>query len=93
MKKKEIKIKLKEEDLKGLYSNLVQISHTREEFCLDFFNIFPPQGVLVARIIVSPSHLKRIIKALNESLEKYESKYGEVKEEKEDSFVGFKPKK
>ena len=32
-----IKIKIKEDDLRGVYSNLMQISHTKEEFVLDFF--------------------------------------------------------
>jgi hypothetical protein len=90
MEKKEIQIKVREEDLKGLYSNLMQVSHTKEEFCLDFFNLFPPQGVLVSRIIVSPSHLKRIIMALEDNLKKYEEKFGKVEVAKEpERIIGF----
>jgi len=33
----QIQIKAKDEDLKGSYSNLMQILHTKEEFILDFF--------------------------------------------------------
>jgi hypothetical protein len=91
--KKEIQIKAREEDLKGFYSNLMQISHTREEFCLDFFNVLPPRGVLVARIMVSPAHLKRIILALQENIKKYEEKFGKVEAAKEPiKIVGFQPK-
>ena len=88
--KKEVKIKVSDEDLKGFYSNLMQVSHTREEFCLDFFNFFPPQGVLVSRIILSPSHLKRMIMALGENLKKYEEKFGKIEVAKEsEKIIGF----
>jgi len=76
---KKIKIKAKDEDLKGVYSNLMQILHTKEEFILDFFLVSPPEGVLVSRVIISPIHLKRMIKALQENLQKYEGKFGEIK--------------
>jgi hypothetical protein len=90
MEKKEIQIKAKDEDLKGFYSNLMQVSHTREEFCLDFFNLFPPQGILISRIIVSPSHLKRMIMALEDNLKKYEEKFGKVEVVKEpERIIGF----
>lgn len=90
---KEIKIKARDEDLKGFYSNLMQVSHTKEEFCLDFFNVFPPQGVLAARVIMSPAHLKRMIKALEDNLKKYEEKYGKVEESEEvTGTIGFQPK-
>ena len=90
--KREITIKAKDEDLKGFYSNLVQISHTKEEFCLDFFNVFPPQGVLSARVIISPSHLKRMIRAMEENLRKYEEKYGNIEEsEGVSGTIGFQP--
>ena len=67
MEKKQIKIKIRDEDLKGVYSNLMQIYHTKEEFCFDFFNVFPPQGILVTRVLMNPAHLKRMIRALQES--------------------------
>jgi hypothetical protein len=71
------------------------VSHTREEFCLDFINAFEPP-ILVSRIITSPAHLKRMIKALEENLKKYEEKFGKVEvgqdfNEKEISLF-FKPK-
>jgi len=75
---KQIKIKAKDNDLKGKYSNLMQIVHTRDEFILDFFLISPPQGILSSRIIMSPGHLKRMIKALQENIGKYEQKFGEI---------------
>lgn len=63
-KPQQIQIKAQDEDLKGKYSNLMQITHTQEEFVLDFFLVIPPQGTLASRVILSPGHLKRMIKAL-----------------------------
>jgi len=77
---KQIQIKAEAEELKGRYSNLMQITHTQEEFMLDFFLVVPPQGTLTSRVILSPGHFKRAIKALQENLEKHEAKFGKVKE-------------
>jgi hypothetical protein len=77
---KELNIKISDDELKGRYSNLLRITHTREEFVLDFINVVPPQAVVTARIATSPGHLKRIIQALAENLEKYETAYGEIAE-------------
>ncbi|MFQ6049868.1 MAG: DUF3467 domain-containing protein [Candidatus Paceibacterales bacterium] len=92
MEKKQIQLKARDEDLKGAYSNLMQVSHTKEEFCLDFFNVFPPQGILTARVLMSPAHLKRMIRALQENMKKYEEKFGQVEPAKGPSTpIGFKP--
>ena len=92
MEQKEIKIKAGDAELKGAYSNLVQIGHTREEFCLDFLNIFPPQGMLVSRIILSPGHVKRLVNALQENMAKYEGQFGRVEPaEKPETSLGFQP--
>jgi ABC-type Na+ transport system ATPase subunit NatA len=51
-----------------------------EEFLLDFVNVFPPEGIVNARIIISPGHLKRVIRALVENVRKYEDHHGEIPE-------------
>jgi hypothetical protein len=71
-----LNIKIDDEELKGRYANLVRISHTREEFILDFINMVPPQGAVTARVITSPGHLKRLVKALATNLEAYEKQHG-----------------
>ncbi len=87
----QIKIKAKNEELKGVYSNLMQILHTKEEFVLDFFLVSPPEGILASRIIMSPGHLKRMIKALEENLSKYEEKFGKIEEARvPEAPLGFK---
>ena len=90
----QIQIRAKDEDLKGNYSNLMQIMHTKEEFMLDFFMVTPPNGLLTSRIVMSPGHLKRMINALKDNLKKYEDKFGEIKEaEIPETKIGFEANK
>ena len=79
-KRKGVKIKVHEEVAKGAYANTMAVFHTREEFVIDFLNVFPPTGVATARIITSPGHIKRIIRALQENLGRYEDRFGPVEE-------------
>jgi hypothetical protein len=73
-----IEIKIDDEELKGRYSNLLRITHTREEFILDFIQMVPPQGVVTSRVVTSPGHLKRIVRALTANLARYEESFGAV---------------
>ncbi len=87
--KKQINIKITDEVLAGRYANMMQVAHTKEEFILDFANVVPPQGILNARIITSPGHLKRIIKALQDNLNKYEQQFGEIEESEPPKGIPF----
>jgi hypothetical protein len=82
-KQQEIQIKAKDSILAGVYSNAAQFGHTREEFVLDFMNIFPPSGTLNSRVIMSPGHFKRMIRVMQENLLKYESQFGPIQESKQ----------
>ena len=71
----------------GVYSNLMMISHRKEEFILDFLFVQPqraPQGQSVAnlrtRVITSPEHMKRILKAMQENIRRYEESFGIIEE-------------
>ena len=75
-----LNVKISDEELKGRYSNLLRITHTREEFILDFINFVPPQGMVTSRIVTSPGHFKRIIRALSANLERYEQAFGVIRE-------------
>ena len=77
---REIPIKIPDDILRGVYANQMIVAHTREEFLLDFINLFPPGGVVNARIIVSPGHLKRMIRALQDNLQRYEREFGPLSE-------------
>ena len=76
--KRDLPVKMPDGVLPGVYSNHMMISHTREEFVIDFMNLFPPQGIVNARVILSPGHLKRMIRALKGNLSKYETAHGTV---------------
>jgi len=77
-KERKLSIKMPEAILPGVYANQMLVSHTREEFVIDFVNLFPPEGVVNARVIVSPGHLKRMIRALTDNLKRYESNHGQI---------------
>jgi len=86
-----IQIKASDEVLKGAYANMVQVSHGGEEFVMDFINAWPPAGALVGRIIISPSHAKRLSAALLDNIKKYEEKFGTISlAVVPDQQIGFK---
>jgi hypothetical protein len=86
-KPQEVGIKITDEILKGAYANNMVVAHSKEEFFVDFINVIPPQGIVTARVIISPGHMKRIIKALSENVSKYEAKFGEIAEAPEPKHV------
>jgi hypothetical protein len=77
----------------GVYSNVMVVTHTKEEFVLDFMMVVPPAGSVTARVVTSPSHLKRMISALIENVGKYEKKFGPLTAAKEPPkpTMGFHP--
>ncbi|PIZ00625.1 DUF3467 domain-containing protein [bacterium (Candidatus Howlettbacteria) CG_4_10_14_0_8_um_filter_40_9] len=86
----QIQIKADDATANGVYANMMQIAHTKEEFALDFMNIMPPQGALVSRIFTSPGHAKRILKALEENIKNYEKQFGNIEEAEEPKGgIGF----
>lgn len=87
---KQIQVKINDEVLRGAYANAMSVTHTKEEFILDFLNLFPPQGVINSRVIMSPGHLKRVVTALSDNLKKYEESFGKIAEsEMPEHSVGF----
>ena len=90
----QVNIKIDDSTLKGAYTNAMGVSHSKEEFVLDFMNIYPWQrtGVVNARVITSPGHVKRIYRALEENIKKYEDKFGKIEEAKSPAAegIGFK---
>ncbi|MBE0605755.1 MAG: DUF3467 domain-containing protein [Deltaproteobacteria bacterium] len=74
----EIQVTFPEHLKGGVYSNSMTVTHTREEFVLDFMMVAPPAGSVTARIILSPGHIKRVVAALSENLRKYEEAHGTI---------------
>jgi len=64
---------------RGRYSNLMLVSHSPDEFMLDWILNSPNGAHLVSRIILSPANMKRTVEALMINLKQYEEKFGNVK--------------
>jgi hypothetical protein len=71
----------------GVYSNLMMVTHRKEEFVLDFLFVHPQRGAdgaqvanLRSRVITSPEHVKRIVRALQDNISRYEAKFGPIEE-------------
>ena len=79
MNSSRIQIATGDEMSRGRYSNMMMVSHSAEEFMLEWLLNSPSGTHLVSRIIVSPGHVKRIIAALTENLNKYENRFGPVR--------------
>lgn len=77
----------------GVYSNVMKVTHTKEEFVLDFIMVTPSAGSVTARVVISPGHTKRMISALRENMDKYESAFGQLTEATEPPKpkMGFQP--
>jgi len=78
----QIQIDVDETTAQGAYSNLVLINHNENEFVLDFAYIQPsaPRARVRARIISSPRHTKRLLRALEHNVRRYEERFGRIEE-------------
>lgn len=87
----QIQVKIPDDVLKGVYANMVQVGHGPEEFILDFMNLFPPSGIVSARVILSPGHMKRVVSAMQDNLKKYEAQFGAIKSaDQPEHKIGFR---
>ncbi|WP_413666305.1 DUF3467 domain-containing protein [Mucilaginibacter sp. Mucisp86] len=77
----QLNIELSEEIAEGVYSNLAIITHSNSEFVLDFIRVMPgvPKARVKSRIILTPEHAKRLLSALQDNIEKFESINGRIK--------------
>ncbi|MBW3517699.1 DUF3467 domain-containing protein [Flavobacterium sp. NKUCC04_CG] len=75
-------IELDEKTAEGTYSNLAIINHSNTEFVVDFISVMPgvPKAKVKSRIILTPQHAKRLLKALEENIHRFEAANGEIKE-------------
>lgn len=78
----QLNIEISEEVAEGSYANLAIITHSHAEFVIDFVNVMPgtPKSKVKSRIILTPQHAKRFMKALTENVLKYESLNGPIKD-------------
>ena len=75
-------IEISEETAEGSYANLAIITHSNAEFVIDFVNVMPgtPKSRVKSRIIFTPMHAKRFMKALEENVERFEAANGPIKD-------------
>ena len=78
----QINIELTEEVAEGTYSNLAMITHSNAEFIVDFINMMPgvPKAKVKSRIILTPQHAKRLLKAMQDNINKFEAINGPIKD-------------
>lgn len=83
-----LNIELSEEVADGIYSNLAIISHSNSEFVYDFIKIMPgmPKAKVKSRILMTPQHAKRLLRALNDNIAKYEQQFGAIQEMESPQF-------
>ncbi|QDO92515.1 DUF3467 domain-containing protein [Formosa sediminum] len=82
LKQGQINIELDEKIAEGTYSNLAIINHSVSEFVVDFVSIMPgtPKSKVKSRIILTPQHAKRLLKALADNVNRFENTHGEIKD-------------
>ncbi len=72
-----------ENDINPVFANFANITHSAEEYIIDFLfiNPAPPPGFgkVVSRVVMTPGHAKRILMALSDNVRNYEDKFGEIK--------------
>jgi hypothetical protein len=81
-KEGQINIELDDKTAEGTYANLAIINHSVSEFIVDFISVMPgqPKAKVKSRIILTPQHAKRLVKALAENVKRFEKSHGEIKD-------------
>ena len=62
----------------GMFVNMAFVNHTETEFTMDLIYVQPqaPKGVVRARVITTPKHMKRLLLAIQDNVAKYEARFG-----------------
>ena len=78
----QINIEISEEVSEGSYANLAIITHSHAEFVIDFVNVMPgtPKSKVKSRIILTPFHAKRFMKAMIDNVKKFEASNGNIQD-------------
>ena len=75
-----LSIDLRPEVARGVYSNLAIITHSRNEFVVDFAAMMPgmPKPEVGSRVVMTPENAKRLLMALQDNIQKFESQFGSI---------------
>ena len=91
---KQINIELDEKIAEGIYSNLAIINHSVSEFVVDFISMMPgtPKAKVKSRIVLTPQHAKKFLKALTDNVSRFEKAHGTIKDYEQPSIpLNFGP--
>lgn len=91
---KQINIELDEKTAEGVYSNLAIINHSVSEFVVDFISMMPgaPKAKVKSRIVLTPQHAKKFLKALNDNVQRFEKAHGTIRDYEQPSIpMNFGP--
>lgn len=79
----QLNIELTEEMADGIYANLAVITHSFAEFVVDFVNVMPnmPKAKVKSRVVMTPQHAKRLMRALIDNVKRFETQYGVIKDQ------------
>ena len=89
----QLQIHVSDKVVDGEYANLAIITHSAAEFVLDFVRVMPgsPKANVQSRVIMTPSHTKALLRALEQNIAKYETENGEIKLPDPMGFAGNPP--
>ena len=93
-KSRKINIEIDEKTSEGIYSNLAIINHSASEFVMDFISVMPgsAKNKVKSRIIITPQHAKKLRKALNDNIDRFEQNFGSIKDYENPKFqLNFGP--
>jgi Protein of unknown function (DUF3467) len=79
----QLNIELTEEMADGVYANLAIITHSFAEFVVDFVNVMPnmPKAKVKSRIVMTPQHAKRLMRAMVDNVKRFEAAHGVIKDQ------------
>ena len=93
-KKHRIQIEFDENTGQGHYANFAMVTHSQAEFILDFIRLLPgmTKAKAKSRIIMAPVHVKTLLMMLQDNINKFEDKFGEIKVAKQTGLPEIKLK-
>lgn len=90
-----LNVELSEEVAEGIYSNLAIINHSPSEFVIDYIKVMPgmPKAKVKSRIVLTPQHAKRLLRALSDNVQRYEKQHGTIQDTEQPQMpLNFGPK-
>jgi hypothetical protein len=66
--------KLPDEMLSGAAANVVMITHSQAEFCLDFITSFYPRSAVACRVFLAAAQMPGVLNTLAQSFQQYQQK-------------------